>query len=508
MTIRMNAFFPARSTTRHEKPIVRRAATLAALALVLAAMLTGCVSLAPHYARPAMPVPDTWPDTPATSAAAAPPEWRDYFTDAALQALIGQALDRNRDLRIALARVDEARASYGLQRAAQFPAVSAGASFLRFRTPGGLLMPNALIGSLVNVGLVESSWELDFWGRVRNAKDAAHDEYLASDASRRALTVSLVSQVADAYLMLREYDERIALTRATIDSRAESLRIFTRRFQVGAISRLDLTQSEILLEQAQMLGAQLEQARASKLHALDVLVGASDAALLPPGGLDDAGTMREVAAGLPSDLLQSRPDIVAAEYRLRAAHANIGAARAAFFPRVTLTSSLGTGSTDLDGLFRSGNGSWAFLPNLTLPLFDGGRNAANLDLADARRNEAVAQYEKTIESAFRDVADALSAKQWLAAQVDSARGIVSTQSERARLAKLRYDSGATPFLEVLDAQRDLLNAQQQLIQMRRALLSSRVALYAALGGGSTATAPERAQAGTAPSSVTFRTPPP
>ncbi|GLU31631.1 outer membrane efflux protein [Trinickia caryophylli] len=482
------------------------------MAIALAVTLGGCISLAPHYARPAMPVPNAWPadapDAPDRSATAAPPDWREYFTDATLQRLVGKALENNRDLRIALARVEEARASYGLQRSAQFPTIAASASFLRFRTPGGLLMPNSMTGSLVNAGFAETSWELDFWGRVRNLKEAALDEFLASDDARRAVTVSLIEQVADAYLRLCEYDERIALTRATVESRAESLRIFRHRYEVGAISRLDLTQSETLLEQAQMLAAQLEQARASEAHALAILVGTDGVEREPrvPGRLDDAGAMREISAGLPSDLLTRRPDIVAAERRLRAAHANIGAARAAFFPRITLTSSIGTGSTSLDGLFRSGTGSWAFLPNLSLPIFDGGRNISNLDLAKARRDEALAQYEKTIESAFRDVSDALSAKQWLAAQVESARGIVATQSERARLAKLRYDSGATPFLEVLDAQRDLLNAQQQLIQMRRALLSSRVALYAALGGGATATAPEHAQTAAARSPATSDTP--
>jgi NodT family efflux transporter outer membrane factor (OMF) lipoprotein len=450
---------------------------------MLALSLSGCMSLAPHYERPALPVPDSWP-TDAPDARQTPGvnmDWRDYFPDPQLQSLIAQALVHSRDLRIAVQRVEEARATYGVRRADQFPAVNAGASYVRFRAPGGLLGSGPIIGGGYSVSLMESNWELDFWGRVRNLKDAALENFLASDASRRAATLSLITQVADSYLVLRESDERIAIARQTIASRSESLRIFRRRFEVGAISRLDLTQSEILLEQAQTLVAQLEQARAADAHALDVLVGAP-ARLSPPSQLDDDSVRADLAAGLPSQLLENRPDIVAAEHQLRAANADIGAARAAFFPRITLTSSIGSSSTALHSLFAANTGSWIFLPSVSLPIFDAGRNRSNLQLEEAREKEALAQYEKSIQSAFRDVADALSAREWLADQVQSARATLDAQTERARLARLRYDNGATPFLEVLDAQRDLLNAQQQLVQTRRALLSSRVALYAALGG--------------------------
>ncbi|MEM5365198.1 efflux transporter outer membrane subunit [Paraburkholderia azotifigens] len=461
----------------------RHACTLRAAVVVFVLSLSGCMSLAPQYERPALPVPASWPiDAPDTSpASAVNMDWLDYFPDPTLQSLIAQALAQSRDLRIAVQRVEEARAIYGVRRADQFATVEAGASYVRFRAPGGLLGSGPFIGGGYSVSLMESNWELDFWGRVRNLKDAALENFLASDASRRATTLSLVTQVADSYLVLREFDERIAIARQTIASRTESLRIFRRRFEVGAISRLDLTQSEILLEQAQTLAAQLEQARAADAHALDVLVGAP-AQLSPPSQLDDDSVRADLAAGLPSHLLENRPDIVAAEHQLRAANANIGAARAAFFPRVTLTSSIGSSSTALHDLFAAETGSWIFLPSVSLPIFDAGRNRSNLQLEEARQKEAVAQYEKIIQSAFRDVADALSARDWLADQVRSARATLGAQTERARLARLRYDNGATPFLEVLDAQRDLLNAQQQLVQIRRALLSSRVALYAALGG--------------------------
>ncbi|MBW0451190.1 efflux transporter outer membrane subunit [Paraburkholderia phenoliruptrix] len=468
-----------------------------ASAVVLSAALCagGCISLTPPYMRPALPVPDSWDaaSPPASSAAessrdapanatSAPIQldWRSYFPDVQLQALIEQALGANRDLRIAVQRVEQARATYGVRRADTLPTIAASAAYVRLHTPGVLAPGGSLDAAAYQVGLSESNWELDFWGRVRNLKDAALEQYLASDAARRAATLGVIANVADNYLLLRELDERISVARETIASRSDSLRIFRRRFEVGAISKLDLRQSEILLQQAQVLVAQLEQSRATQAHALAVLVGAP--ARLQPAPLADTSVYANLQPGLPSSLLERRPDIVAAEHQLRAANANIGAARAAFFPRVTLTSAVGSTSTELHNLFASGSGAWIFMPNLSLPIFDANRNRSNLELAKAREGEAVAQYEKTIQEAFRDVANALSAREWLAAQVQTETDTLAAQTERARLARLRYDNGATPFLEVLDAQRDLLNARQQLIQTRRALLSSRVALYAALGG--------------------------
>jgi multidrug efflux system outer membrane protein len=253
---------------------------------------------------------------------------------------------------------------------------------------------------------------------------------------------------------------------------------------VGTATRLDVAQVETLLTQAQSLGAQLEQARAAQAHALTLLVGAPPARIADRESLNDAALVRDPPVGLPSDLLQQRPDIVAAEHRLKAANANIGAARAAFFPTITLTGFAGTASLQLSSLFESGTGAWLFAPQLVMPIFDAGRRQANLDLAEVRRDAAVAEYERTVQAAFRDVADALSAQYWLGEQLTIQRRAVAEQTERARLATLRFDRGLASSLEVLDAQRDLLAAQQQLVQQRRALLSSRVALYAALGGGS------------------------
>jgi len=460
---------------------------LCTCALAAAALLAGCSSLAPSYEAPALPVANQYPaDAPVseTGAHAASLGWREQFSDPRLQQLIAQALENNRDLRTAVLRVQEAKAAYNIQRAERLPVVAVSAQDTRAHVPADLnILGVPVTSSQYQVGVGLATWELDFWGRVRSLQDAALENYLATDEARRAVHLSLVAQVADGYLSLRELDERVALARLTIASREDSLRIFTRRFEVGSTSRLDLTQVQTLLAQARSLGAQLEQARAAQAHALTRLVGAPVDLSPAQSRLDDAAVVQELRAGLPSDLLADRPDIVAAEHALRAAHANIGAARAAFFPRITLTGSFGTASASLDGLFESGSRAWSYAPSISLPIFDGGLRRSNLDLTEVRRNLAVANYEKTVQSAFREVSDALAARQWLAEQVRIQQMALAAQSERARLAKLRYDNGASAFFEVLDAQRDLLTAEQQLVQTRRALLSARVALYAALGGG-------------------------
>jgi multidrug efflux system outer membrane protein len=468
---------------------LRGVVSLCALAGALA--LAGC-SLAPRYKAPSLPVATAYPadarmqpNATTEGRIAAETAWHDYFVDPHLRALIARALDNSRDLKTAVLRVAEARAAYGIQRADQLPTIAATADGSRARVPGDLnISGQSIVSSQYQVGAGLATWELDFWGRVRNLKDAALENYLATDEARRAITLSLIAQVADSYLALRELDERIALARQTIASREESLRIFKRRFEVGAIAKMDLVQVEVLLQQAQTLTAQLEQGRDVQAHALALLVGSPLPPLPENTGLSDDVVARELRVGLPSDLLLQRPDIVAAEHQLRAAHANIGAARAAFFPRITLTGSAGTASAELNGLFDSGSRAWSFMPSLSLPIFDAGRNRANLDLAEVRRDLAVTNYEKTVQTAFRDVSDALSARHWLTEQVRIAQATLAAQTERARLSLLRYDNGSAPYFEVLDAQRDLLTAEQQLVQTRRALLSSRVSLYAALGGGS------------------------
>ena len=453
--------------------------------LLLVLVLAGC-SLAPRFQRPPLPVATTYPSDTAerTGHTSVMVGWRDYFADESLRSVIEQALEYNRDLRSAVFRVVEARAIHGIQRADQFPTIVAGADGVRARTPGDLNPTGkAQIGSQYRVGLSTTTWEVDFWGRVRNLKEAALENYLATEAARRAVTVGLIANVADSYLRLRELEERVALARKTIATREESYRIFRRRYEEGATSRLDVTQVETLLRQAQSLGSQLEQERAIEANFLTFLVGSPAVPLPARDRFNDLGMLHPLRAGLPSDLLTNRPDIVAAEHQLRAAHANIGAARAAFLPRVTLIGSLGTASADLEGLFATGSLAWQYGPRISVPIFDTGRNRNNLSLAEARRHLAVAEYEKTVQRAFREVADALAAQRWLAEQVRIQQATLEVQIERTRLATLRYDNGTARFLEVLDAQRDLLSAEQQWVQTRRGFLSSRVRLYSALGGG-------------------------
>ena len=456
-------------------------------ALVIAAFLAGCAAPTQESTTAALPVPGQWSvrDANADAQAASALSWQDYFSDPGLRQAIATALTNNRNLRQAVLRVEEARASYGIQRAASFPNLDLGAQGARARVPADLSPTGqAAAGNEMRAHVGLNSWEIDLWGRVRSLNEAALQSYLASDAARQAVQTALIAEVADAYLGLLALDERVALARATIASREKSRDIFRRRHEVGAISTLEFTQVETLLVQARALGAQLEQARDAQVHALNLLLGnADDIAQGERPKLYDEKFFSTLQVGLPSEVLILRPDIVAAEHRLRAARANIAAARAAFFPRIALTGALGTASTELSNLFQGANRSWSFMPSITLPIFDGGRLRANLDLAQVRSELAVADYEKAIQNAFREVADALSARQWLTERVAIQREAVQTQARRADLAQLRYDSGAAAYLEVLDAERDLLDAQQQLVQVRRDLLASHIALYAALGGG-------------------------
>lgn len=469
-------------------PLYQWSTRLARLPVLMAAvvvLLAGCTSLAPSYQQPALPVSSSYgSDITQQGEGVAALGWREYFTDPQLQALVQQALDNNRDLRTAILRVGEARALYGIQRAEQVPAIGARAGADHSRIPADLnLTGKPLEGTQYQVDLGLASWEIDFWGRVRNLNAVALENFLATDAARRAVAIALIAQVANSYLSVRELDERLLLARRTIASRSESLRIFTRRVEVGSISRLNLTEVQTLLTQAQALGAQLGLLRAAQGHALTLLVGAPVVLPSLDHHFEDEHVLVELAAGLPSDLLVQRPDILAAEHQLKAAHAHIGAARAAFFPQVTLTGAYGTASAELAGLFASGSQAWIFSPKISLPLYDGGRRRNTLSLVEVRRDLAIARYEQTVQSAFRDVTDALSARYWLAEQSAIAQTALMVQTERARLSHLRFANGASAFLDVLDAQRDLLSAEQQSVQIRRALLTSRVNLYAALGGG-------------------------
>ncbi|MFA7318818.1 MAG: efflux transporter outer membrane subunit, partial [Sulfuricella sp.] len=438
--------------------------------MLLGALLTGC-SLTPYYQRPEAPVAAQWPQ-------AAPAEgtrqsdaldWRSFFPDPRLQALIAAALDHNRDMRIAVARVEEARAQFGIVRADRFPGVDAAASGTAARTPGDLASSgNAVISRRYDVGLSLLSFELDFWGRVKSLNQAALASYLASDEARRALRLSLIADVANAYLTLLEMDERTALTRETLKTREETRMMIARRRDVGLAGDLDFLATDGALEAARAELASLERQRAAAANALDLLVGQQPAALPEGRTLAAQDIVPDLAAGLPAEVLLKRPDVLAAEQNLIAANANIGAARAAFLPRISLTAGLGTASSALSGLFESGSGAWNFQPSLRLPLFDAGRSAAGVDLAEARKVIAVAEYEKTIQQAFREVADLLAARAYLAEQLRAQQAAEKAQSERLRLAEARYKAGISSHLEVLDAQRESFSAQQATVQTRRA----------------------------------------
>lgn len=435
--------------------------------------------------RPALPVPASYtpPQETPTGDSVARIGWRDFFADPELQALIGRALDNNRDLQAAAARIEQARAGVRARGADLAPQVSGSLGAAKIGLPDNLSL---LLGddTLTSYnGLLQTSWEIDLFGRLRSLRAAALEQYLASAEARRGLATSLIGQVAAGYLADREYAERLALARDTLANRERSLHILTRRYQVGSGSNVEVTQAETLRTQAVGEIQAIELAHAQNLNALALLVGEPVAVSSFRHDLEQVGLDQPIPAGLPSALLVNRPDIVAAEHQLRRAEANIGAARAAFLPSISLTGMAGSTSGDLDGLFGTGNGLWLFRPSISLPIFTAGKLRANLRLSEAQRAEMLAGYEKAIQSAFRDVADALAQRRWLAEQIATTEQAITALAERSRLAQLRYDAGRSAYLEVLDAERDRFSTQQKLIQLRRAWLASGVALYAALGGG-------------------------
>jgi outer membrane protein, multidrug efflux system len=452
------------------------------LSLLVAGVLSAC-SLAPKYERPDAPVVNAYPvETVAGNMTAT--GWRDFFPDQRLQALIEAALVNNRDLRIAALRIEEARALYNIQSADLLPTFNAFASGARTRAPGSMtLSGNSTVSSSYQVGLSLAAFELDFFGRVRSLNDAALAQYLATEDAGRAARISLVAEVAKAYLAEQAFDEQYALARKTFESRESTYKLVKQRFDVGAAAALELRQNEALVQSARAAMAALTRQRAQATNALALLVGKPLGKLPAAQKLAGQNIVTEIPAGLPSDLLDRRPDIRAAEQRLRAANASIGAARAAFFPRISLTASTGTASNDLSGLFDTGSRAWSFAPQLVLPIFDTGRNSATLTVTEVRNNVAIADYEKTIQVAFREIADTLVARAALEEQIDAQRAVLEAQAERLKLADLRYRSGIASSLEVFDAERDLFIAEQTLVQVQLLRLTNAIDLYRALGGG-------------------------
>ncbi|SAK38897.1 RND efflux system outer membrane lipoprotein [Caballeronia hypogeia] len=470
---------------------------LSLIAMAVVALTTGC-TMAPKYERPAPPVSASFPGEgvyatqpgaanagarSANGVAAADIGWRDFFVDARLQRLIDIALANNRDLRVAMLNVQAAQAQYRVARAALLPSLSAQGRQSKQRTPRDLSVLNQTIQNSYTVGL-NASWEIDLFGRVQSLKDQALAKYLATAYARKAAEIALVSQVATQYLQVLQADDLLAVTRQTLASASDSHRIVKLQFDTGTASELDVSQAQTVMEGAAANLQAQERSRAQAVNALVLLLGEPMPGDLPGGmPLDGQNLLTDIPAGLPSELLLRRPDIMEAEQNLLAANANIGAARAAFFPSISLTGSFGTLSPTLGGLFNPGSAAWSFAPTITLPIFTGGQNLANLDLANIQKKIEVAQYEKTIQSAFRDVVDGLAARGTFDQQIAALERDTTAQQRRLELSSLRYRQGVDSYLGVLTAQQDLYAVQQTLIAARTQRLASLVTLYQALGGG-------------------------
>lgn len=462
------------------------------VAPLVAGLLAGC-SLAPPHERPPLPTPAAYPAEVAPEGgvrSATEIGWRDFFQDERLRVLIEMTLRNNRDLRIAVARIEEARGQYRIQRANRFPTLEGSASAMRSRTTGvsvsgGALSVGPEVSDRYDVSVAAPAFELDFWGRVRSLSEAARSEYLSSIAAERAFRLSLIRDLATSYLSSREIAERTELAERTVESRREGLRIAKLRLDAGVTSALDYRQAETLLTQAETELASLRNQRAQTRNFIQFLVGEPiDEPALPPARLlANQNIVRDISAGLPSALLVNRPDIQSAEESLRAARANVGAARAAFFPTISLTGNAGFASDALHDLFGSDGATWSFGPAISIPIFDMGRRSGNLTVARARDTIAVATYEQTVQIAFREVADALAQRRYLAEQVAAQSRALVAQRALADLARARYLNGVAQYIEVLDAERNLFAAEQAMIQLRSSELQNRVTLYTALGGG-------------------------
>ncbi|AMS13902.1 MULTISPECIES: AdeC/AdeK/OprM family multidrug efflux complex outer membrane factor [Pseudomonas] len=456
---------------------------------ITAAVLSGC-SLIPDYQQPQAPVAAQYPQGPAYSPAeaanqaAAEQGWRQFFHDPALQQLIQTALVNNRDLRVAALNIDAYAAQYQIQRADLFPAVSANGSGSRQRTPARLSQTGeAAISSQYSATLGVSAYELDLFGRVRSLSEQALQTYFSSEEARRSTQISLVASVANAYLTWQADKELLKLTQDTLAAYEESYRLTSRSNEVGVASALDLSQARTSVENARVQLARYTRQVAQDENSLTLLLGTSIPANLPSPQPLSADLLSELPAGLPSELLQRRPDILAAEHNLKAANASIGAARAAFFPSISLTANAGTLSPDMGGLFKGGSGTWSFAPQINIPIFNAGSLRASLDYSKIQKDINVAQYEKSIQTAFQEVSDGLAARQTYNQQLQAQRDFVNANQDYYRLAERRYRIGVDSNLTFLDAQRSLFSAQQALITDRLAQLTSEVNLYKALGGG-------------------------
>lgn len=456
----------------------------------MAIVLGGC-TMAPKYTQPKAPVPAEWPTGAAytktqarTNATVAPDmSWQEFFTDEKLRQVIGTALTNNRDLRLAALNVERARAMYGISRAELFPIVNATGSGSKARVPADLSSSGnrqTVEAYSANVGV--ASWELDFFGRIRSLKDRALEEYLATEQARRSAQILLVSSVAQAYLALAADRENLALAETTLEAQKRSYDLIKRRYDLGLIPELDLYRAQTPVDIARRDVARYVQQVAQDENALNLLAGAPVTGELLPAALGRVSPPNEIAPGLSSEVLLRRPDVLQAEDLLKAAYADIGAARATFFPRISLSTAIGTASSDLSGLFKSGSGAWSYAPQIVMPIFDA-RTWSAYKVTKVQREISVTQYERAIQSAFREVADALAVRGTVDQEVAAQESLVHAFAETYRLANSRYDKGIDSYLGVLDAQRSLFAAQQGLVFLRLAKVANQVQLYAVLGGG-------------------------
>jgi outer membrane protein, multidrug efflux system len=478
---------------------------IASLALFALLGLSAC-TLMPHYRRPQSPVAEQWPadtDNPRAAAASGVSAdqigWKDFFTDPRLQRLVQIALDNNRNLRIAVLSVAASQAQFRVERGNLFPAISATGSGLLDKLPENGAIPLGGAGGVGGLGAASgaggttyhyysagigfTNYELDLFGRERSLTTQAFEQYLAQYESRRSAQISLVAEVATDYFAVLADQALVKLTQQTLQSEAESYRLTLAMYRRDTTTLLSLRQAQSAVDAARVSLVQYQRQLAQDTHALTLVLGQQIPDPPPAEDIDSEGLLAPLPAGLPSDLLTHRPDVLSAEHSLRAANASIGAARAAFFPSIQLTASGGTASNRLKGLFGNGTGTWSFAPTITLPIFTGGQNRANLDLAHIETNIAVAQYELTIQTAFREVSDALSARGTYVEQRSAQQALVAADADAYRLAQMRFRAGVDSYLSTLDAQRSLYAAQQGLITVRQAELANKVTLYKTLGGG-------------------------
>ena len=462
------------------------------LPFVILFLLAGC-TMAPEYTRPESPVPSKWTtgktliyaedatdeSTPIASALT----WREFITDTRLRTIIEIALKNNRDLRVAVLNVERAEAYYGISRAELLPSVNALGGWSKQHVPADLSSTGTAMTSErydVNLGII--SWEIDFFGRIRSLKDKALEEYLATDQALRSSQILLVSTVAQAYLAMAADREALQVASSTLKAQETTYDLIKKRYDAGIASELDLRRAQAQADTARGDVASYTQLVAQDENGLNLLIGTSNQQDLMPSDLSGISAPKDISPGLSSEPLLQRPDVLAAEHRLKASYANIGAARAAFFPRIALTTYAGTASVELSGLFKSDSGTWSFAPQIIMPIFDA-RTWSAYRVTKIEKEISIAQYEKAIQTAFREVADALAEKNMVKQRIAAQQSLVDALAETYRLSKMRYEKGVDSYLSVLDAQRSLYGAQQGMIMLNLARINNQITLYKTLGGG-------------------------